>query len=183
MPAVDDPFSVAASMPGQMKVLRDQIKDLASNNTQTASLALAAASAASAAAFNAQVVPAVGANSTQGFLLTATFSDVVSFTFTVPTGYTRALISASGAVSAVANGAGSGVLQSRIVIAGTAGAFGASQTVSAPQVSPVPAFSTASLTGLTGGSTLTVTIQAGVSGTTTTGLTNATVAGSALFLR
>ena len=190
MPAVDDPFSIAASLPGQMATLKGQLKDLSVNNTQALTQALAAATtasnaanAAATAAYNAQVSPAVGANSTSGFSLGTTFGDVVSFSFTVPSGYTRALISAAGSVSAVAYTGGSGILESRIVIAGAAGAFGASQTSAASQVSPVPSFSTASLTGLTAGGTVTVTIQAFASGPTTTTLSNAMIAGTALFLR
>ena len=33
MPAVDDPFGIAASLPGQLKTLRDQVKDLSVNRT------------------------------------------------------------------------------------------------------------------------------------------------------
>ena len=189
MPAVDDPFSIAASLPGQMATMRGQLKDLSVSNTQALTLALTAASAAAASAsaaatsaYNAQVSPAVGANSTSGFSLGTAFGDVTSFSFTVPTGYTRALISAAGSVTAIAATGGSGILESRIVIAGTAGALGGTQAGS-PNAIPVPSFSTASLTGLTAGGTVTVTIQAFASGPTSTSLTNATVAGTALFLR
>ena len=190
MPAVDDPFSIAASLPGQLAAMGRQLKDLSTNNTQALSLALAAAtasaasaSAAATAAYNAQVSPAVGGNSTSGFSLGTSFGDVTSFSFTVPSGYTRALISASGSVSAAANTGGPGILESRIVIAGTPGAFGATQTSAASQVPPVPSFGAASLTGLTAGGTITVTIQAYASGPTSTFLTAASVSGTALFLR
>ena len=191
MPAVDDPFSIAASLPGQFATLKGVVKDLGVNNTQALTQALAAATAAAAsaataatAAYNAQVSPAVSGNSTSGFLLpTGSFGDVTSCTFTVPTGYTRALISASGSVAAVANGAGPGVLQARIVIAGNVGAYSATQTSAASQIPALSAFGAASLTGLTAGSAITVTIQGGASGTTTTSLTNASVTATALFLR
>ena len=156
---------------------------LASSAAASANLAASSANTAATAAYNAQVSPAVGANSTSGFSLGTAFGDVVSFSFTVPTGYTRALISAAGSVSAPASTGGSGILESRIVIAGTAGAFGASQTSAASQVSPVPSFSAASLTGLTAGGAIAVTIQAYASGPTSTFLTAASVSGTALFLR
>ena len=35
MPAVDDPFGIAASLPGQMATLRAQVKDLSVNRTQS----------------------------------------------------------------------------------------------------------------------------------------------------
>ena len=50
MPAVDDPFSIAASLPGQMATLKGQLKDLSVNNTQVLTQALAAATAAAASA-------------------------------------------------------------------------------------------------------------------------------------
>lgn len=128
------------------------------------------------------IVPQVGSASTSGFLLGSSFGNVTSFNFTVPAGCTRVLVSAGGSVSAPANTAGSGVLETRIVIQGIAGPIGATQTSAASQVPAVPAFGAASLTGLTAGSTVSVVIQAFVSGTTITSLTNASVAGTALFL-
>ena len=108
MPAIDDPFSIAASLPGQMKVLRDQIKDLASNNTQAASNALkaaaiasAAAQTASTAAYNAAISPQVGSSGNNAYTLTTSFATYASFNFTVPTGFTQVYINASGSMTAV----------------------------------------------------------------------------------
>ena len=38
MPAVDDPFSIAASLPGQLATLKAQVKDLSVNRTQSPSI-------------------------------------------------------------------------------------------------------------------------------------------------
>ena len=38
MPAIDDPFSIAASLPGQMATLKAQVKDLSVNRTQSPSI-------------------------------------------------------------------------------------------------------------------------------------------------
>ena len=50
MPAIDDPTSIAASLPGQMAEMKRQMKDLSVNNTQALTQALAAAIAPGCAA-------------------------------------------------------------------------------------------------------------------------------------
>ena len=61
MPAVDDPFSIAASLPGQMATLKGQVKDLSVNNTQALTQALAAATAAAGSAATASAAATAAA--------------------------------------------------------------------------------------------------------------------------
>ena len=87
MPAVDDPFGIAASLPGQLADVKRQMKDLSVNNTQALTQALAAASAsaasarAAATALQASVVTPVTAVATSAatsvpFNVTATMLEV-----------------------------------------------------------------------------------------------------------
>ena len=99
MPAVDDPFSIAASLPGQMATLKGQLKDQSVTNTQALTQALAAATAASnaanaaaTAAYNAAVTAAVGHGTASSFSLSTTPAELTRATITVPAGYTRALV-------------------------------------------------------------------------------------------
>ena len=108
MPAVDDPTSLAASLPGQMATMRGQLKDLSVSNTQALTLALTAASAAAAsasaaatAAANATVIPAVGHSNTSGYALTTTPAEITRATIPVPAGYTRALVFGTSSATVV----------------------------------------------------------------------------------
>jgi len=62
MPAVDDPFSIAASLPGQMATLKGVVKDASVNNTQVLSQSLAAATASAASASSASAAATTAAN-------------------------------------------------------------------------------------------------------------------------
>jgi len=101
MPAVDDPFGIAASLPGQMAEIRRQIKDLASNNMQAASLALAAATAATAALQANAVTPvtAVATSAATGVPFN------VTATMVVPAGATRCFYTATSSIYVTSGGA------------------------------------------------------------------------------
>ena len=115
MPAVDDPFSIAASLPGQLATLKAQVKDLSVNNTQaltqalaaataaagSAATASAAATAAATAATNASVTAAVGHASVSGYALSTTPLELTRATITVPTGYTKALVFGTASATVV----------------------------------------------------------------------------------
>ena len=115
MPAVDDPFGVAASLPGQVAKVRQDLKDLAANNTQAASAAAAsatsaaasatsaaaAANAAATTAANASVTAAVGHNSASGYALTTSAQELTRVTMTVPAGYTQALIFGTASMTVI----------------------------------------------------------------------------------
>jgi len=182
MPAVDDPFSISASLPGQLKTVRDQIKDLASNNTQAASAAAAAATAAATAAANAMINVAVGNASASNYLLTTSYATIASFGLTVPSGYTRALVS----VSAFATGLSAASSLDRVYVQavsnGVAGPQGIAEMVPSLPIVGASAFQTQSLSGLTAGSTISVSVQARLgTGPGDTPFTNASVSAMAIF--
>ena len=189
MPAVDDPFSIAASLPGQLADVKRQMKDLSVNNTQALTQALAAASAASAAASaaataasNARINVAVGNASASNYLITTSYATIASFGLTVPSGYTRALVS----VSAFATGLSAASSLDRIYVQavsnGVAGPQGIAEMVPSLPIVGASAFQTQSLSGLTAGSTISVSVQARLgTGPGDTPFTNASVSAMAIF--
>ena len=161
MPAVDDPFSIAASLTGQMATLKGQLKDLSVNNTQALTQALAAATAASnaanaaaTAAYNAAVTAAVGHSSASGYALTNSAQELTRTTITVPAGFTRALVFATSSMTIGNNSSSSGdVIRGYIDINGNAAPVSGGQFAS-PSIPISMSVSFSSLiTGLTGGST------------------------------
>ena len=174
MPAVDDPFSIAASMPGQMKVLRDQIKDLASNNTQAASLALKAVAAA-AAALQASVVTPVTAVATSA--VTATPFNVTA-TMTVPAGATRCFYTATASLYAQSTTAFQVTVHMVVPVSGSNGYIGAdAATLAGSDTSVAVGF----LTGLTPGATLNFTGLFGAGGSGTIAVADSRVQALAVF--
>ena len=147
MPAVDDPFGIAASLPGQMAEIRRQIKDLASNNMQAASLALAAATAATAA-LQASVVTPVTAVATSSatsvpFNLTATM--------VVPAGATRCFYTATASLYATS---GAAFQLGFSITAPSTGSTGYAAAGAAPFAGSSTSTAVGVLTGLTPGATL-----------------------------
>ena len=164
MPAVDDPFSIAASLPGQMATLKGVVKDLGVNNTQALTQALAAATAAAASAADAAasaqasiVTPVTTVATSSATALPFT----VTATMVVPAGATRCFYTATASVygqsptafqvgfSLSAPSAGSDAL-----VAG-----GGSAPLSSSNTSVAVGF----LTGLTPGATLNFTVFVGYS--------------------
>ena len=143
MPAVDDPFSIAASLPGQMAEMKRQIKDLASNNTQAATVAAAAA----AASVVTPVTPVTTSTATGlPFSLAATM--------VVPAGATRCFYTCTASVY----GQSTGSFQVKFnVSAPSTGSTGYLAAGAAPFGGAGTSSATGSLTGLTPGSTLSFT--------------------------
>ena len=176
MPAVDDPFSIAASLPGQMATLKGQVKDLSVNNTQALTQALAAASAAAAsaaaaatAANNATVIPAVGHGSASSYALNATPQELTRATITVPAGYTQALVFGTASMTILNQSPSSAdFVRGYIDINGGAGAVSGGAVIGLAQAISVTVSYSRLITGLTGGSTLYVRCvyytEAGVTG-------------------
>ena len=207
MPAVDDPLSLAASLPGQVADAKRQIKDLAANNTQAISQALAAAtaaanaataaasaasaassaaSAAATAAYNAVVAPRVGSAGTNTYTLTTSYATYASFNFTVPAGFTQVYINAGGSVTAISQYTSGEFGFARVLINGSAGIEGRALFVPSSGMPAIPAFAVLGLNALVAGSTILVEIQCRLSngpGLATTGVASASVSGTALFLR
>ena len=196
MPAVDDPLSLAASLPGQVADVKRQLKDLAANNTQAVSQALAAAtasaasaSAASAAATTAAnaataatVTAAVGSASSAGFTLTASYAILASFALIVPAGYTRALVSVSVFAAGTTGAAGADHIYVRAVANGVAGPESITATAPSIPVGSAAAFLTQSLTGLSAGAGISISVQAHlVNGPGSPLFTNATASATAIF--
>ena len=200
MPAVDDPFGVAASLPGQLAKVRQDLKDLASNNTQAATIAAAAsvasansaasaanaAAASATAASNATISPQVGSAGTNSYILSTTYATYASFNFTVPTGFTQVYINVSGSFTAISTAPGTEIGYARILINGSAGTEGRS-VFPAPTTFPaVPAFGAAGIGGLVAGALIPIEIQGRLN--TGPGLAlpsgaSVSVSGVALFFR
>ena len=148
MPAVDDPASIAASLPGQIADLRRQIKDLSTNNTQAASIA--------AAVLKASVVTPVTTVATSS---ATALPFTVTATMTVPAGATRCFYTATASVYA----AGSASWNMGFSL--TAPSAGSDTYVAGGGTAPVGSSGTSVgvgfLTGLTPGSTLNFTAQIG----------------------
>ena len=188
MPAVDDPFSIAASLPGQMAEMKRQIKDLSVNNTQALTQALtaaasaaASASAAATAATNATVTPAVLSTSAGAYTTTTTFGVISTLSFSVPAGFTRALITAQSVCNVNSSAATSEIGYSKVAINGVDGMVTSGQWPTATALGMLPANSAANLTGLVGG-TVTVTLSVRVQhGPASGGF--ASLNATALFLR
>ena len=192
MPAVDDPFSIAASLPGQMATLKGQVKDLSVNNTQALTQALAAATAAAGSAATASAAATAAANSALSAIVTPAvnsatgtavwgvgYAAFAAFNFTVPAGCSRAVVVASGGSATFSSASAGDDYRMRVVINGVAGGESRSIQTSWNFVS---AFSAANLTGLTAGATINVALQGhlttGPGGTAGTAI----ITGIALFL-
>lgn len=181
MPAIDDPFSLAASLPGQLAEMKRQIKDLSINDTRASSQALAAATASAAALQANSVTPAVLSTSAGAYTTTTTFGVISSLSFSVPAGYTRALITAQSVCNINSSAATSEIGYSKVTINGVDGMVTSGQWPTATALGMLPANSAANLTGLTGG-TVTVTLSVRVQyGPASGGF--ASLNATALFLR
>lgn len=180
-----DPGSIGSQVPRGDDEVQKQIKELQSQVQQ----ALAAAANASAVAAIALklVSPAVGSASLTSYTVTTSYQTFATFNFTTPVGATRALITASGAVTFSSNAGGGTALDNaftRIVINGTAGQessflFNVGDTD--PSVSATGALS---LSGLVANQTIAVGVQGRFSTGPAIGFPNlsTSVTGSALFL-
>lgn len=194
MPAIDDPFGIAASLPGQVAELKRQIKDLSVNNTRAASIAAAAAVAAAAsasasatAAMNATISPQVGASGNNSYTLTTSYVTYASFNFSVPPGFTQVYINAGGSITAISSFSGGEVGFARILINGSAGTEGRAAFNTTYNTFPaVPAFAVLALSGLTAGALILVEIQCKLltgPGPSVPAASSASVSGTALFFR
>jgi hypothetical protein len=187
MPAIDNPESVAQSLPGQLADLRKKQKDtntaiIASFTTQLA--ALTAVVAAQAVSTANQVSPAVGSAQLSPFVLTTSYQTLAQFNLTVPTGYTRALISASSFIAQLSNySSATDVLRATTFINGTAGFEGVWDNVSAV-FGVVASYCSVSLSGLTGGQTIPVLVQGKLDhGPGANTFSNSSISAIAMFLK
>ena len=171
MPAIDDPFGLAASLPGQLAELRRQVKDLSANNTQAASVAAAAATAAAASA-------AAAAASAQASIVTpvtavaSSTATVTPFNVTasmiVPAGATRCFYTATASLYAQSPTAFQVTVHMVVPVSGSNGYIDAdAATLAGSDLSVSVGF----LTGLTPGATLNFTglFGGGSSGTFSVG--------------
>ena len=181
MPAIDDPFSIAASLPGQMAELKRQVKDLSVNNTQAISqaLAVATASAASASAAATALQASVVTPVTTVTTSTATaipFS--LTATMVVPAGATRCFYTCTAGVY----GQSTGSFQVKFnVNAPSTGSTGYLAAGAAPFGGAGTSSATGSLTGLTPGSTLSFTASIGTTFSGTISLLESRVQSLAVF--
>jgi hypothetical protein len=151
------------------------------NALNTAQIALAAN----------QVVPDAASTSVGSFNTTASQGTIATLTFTVPTGYTRAVLSGFGSTTSTNFSGTQRILYTRIVLASSSGPeeniyvqdFNTSPY--ADTVGNVSCFHAFIATGLTGGSSVSVSLTTRSSAGTfgTNALNNATLTGSVLYLK
>ncbi|TFB96517.1 MULTISPECIES: hypothetical protein [unclassified Cryobacterium] len=184
--------SVLQTLAPVIKVLQDtqatqaaQQVTLADQQTQlTAQVATLAAQVA------LQVSPSGASTSASGFGISSGTGAVAGVTFTVPSGYTRALILGSGTVTAANTSGTSGYLYVKVVINGGSGPEAATivgdfnTAPYANTVMNISASHSATLTGLSGG-TFTVQIAARTGGNNfgSSGTNSAMIAAQVIFLR
>lgn len=127
-------------------------------------------------------VPLANQVAASGYTLTTSFSAVASFAFTVPAGCTRALVSASGSLTASTTYAGTDVVHVMVQINGVNGPESRAPATST-LVPCVPASSTANLSGLTPGGAFSLFLYGYLTnGPGTSILSAATLSATALFL-
>jgi len=161
MPAVDDPFSIAASLPGQLADVKRQMKDLSVNNTQALTQALAAASASAASARAAAT--ALQANAITPVTAVATSSATgvpfaVTATMVVPPGTSRCFYTVTSSIYVTSGGA---FQLGFSVTAPSAGSTGYAAAGAAPFGGSSGSTAVGFLTGLTPGSSLSFTAYVG----------------------
>lgn len=109
------------------------------------------------AALTSPVAPAVGHDDAYNFALTPAWSTVAQITVTVPAGYTRALVIATGNASCKNPTAGQDYLWASVGIgSGTSPGYAMRSAIGAANYGSATNASTRLLTGLTGGGTFTV---------------------------
>jgi len=181
MPAVDDPFSIAASLPGQMAKFRSDLKDLASNNTQASSQALAAATAAAASAASAATALQASVVSPVTTVATSTATGLpfsLTATMVVPAGATRCFYTCTGSVY----GQSTGAFQVKFnVSAPSTGNTGYLAAGAAPFAGAGTSSAVGALTGLTPGATLSFTAFIGSTYSGTISLLESRISALAVF--
>lgn len=183
-----DPGAIGSQVPpGDDEVWR-RIKALEAATQQalaqaaSAQALLAVANAQLALAAN-QVSPAVGSASTGSFTFGTAFATILSFTLTVPAGYTQAVITSSGVVAA-GSPAGNDTLTARTNVGGVSNAGSLSFCAAAIGQTTTPCFGSNTFTGLVGGQLIAVALQAHwATGASATGLLTAQVAATCIFLK
>lgn len=128
------------------EALGGQIQSLQSALTQLSALSLN------------QVAPGIGSGSASGFTLTSSGATLISFNLFVPTGYTRALVIASGSVASLSAYTSSDALHAVATIGGASGPEGVSYFYAPNSGGSATCFQNVSLSGLTGGSAIGVTL-------------------------
>lgn len=129
------------------EVLGGQFQALADTLAQLSALALN------------QVSPAVGSSGASSFALGTSQSVVATMSFTVPAGYTRAIVSVSGAINSASASTTGDTL---FAACGIAGVSGAEMAVTLPQAVPygsTACFTSRVLTGLFAGGTVTADVR------------------------
>lgn len=126
-----------------------------------------------------QVLPQVGASSNYSFTVTGSFATITSFNLVVPAGYTRAAITAAGAISV--GSTANDRFDLRTVVAGIAGPFTIGFNYAAAGEVSFSAFGSYTLSGLTPGSNILVELQSKHTTGTISGLLSSSITAMALF--
>lgn len=102
--------------------------------------------------------PLVGEASNSGFTLTTSYQTLCTITMTVPTGFTRALVMATGSVNGATDSASGEILTGSVVISGTSGPESTNFLTNSQFAGVVAPAHARSLTGL--GASFTITLRA-----------------------
>lgn len=139
---------------GTLNALQQQIGQVAA----AAASAQAAANAAAAAAAG-QVVPATGSSIATNFTLPTSDTIVTAVAFTVPSGYTRAVVTAMGSIVAASSSSGDR-LYAKCGINGNVGSEMGTVTTTATPWANISCFASLVMSGLTPGGSFNVDIRA-----------------------
>jgi len=134
-----------------------------------------------------QIVPSANVNQGTGFTMSTTMTTRATFNFTVPDGFTRALIVASGFVYSGTATAGGDRIYGNVRIGASDGPESIAFMTSTMLLGGVSAFHAVLLTGLSDGQVIAVAtrarLQTGPGDAAFNAASTATVAGTALFLK
>lgn len=171
--------STIATLAEQINTLQQNVAD-----TQTALTNAETALTNAQTALANQVYPGTSSASASGFTLGTGFATIATATLTVPAGYTRALVTASGTATSLSASASSDAVHAYATIAGAGGAESVSYFYGPNSGGSASCFAAQSLTGLSGGQVLTMTTVARLTnGPGVSTLSTGTIMCQAIFLK
>lgn len=134
-----------------------------------------------------QIQPAADKNQGTGFTMSTTMTTRATVTFTVPVGFTRALVFGAGFVYSGTAAGGGDRIYGAVEINGSSGPESIALMTTTFLIAGCAAFSAATLTGLTPGGNFTVNmrtrLQFGPGDAAFNGISTATVAASVIYQR
>jgi len=142
------------AMPRGADDVLKRIAELEANMKQVTALA-----ASAAAVKQTLVSPDIGSASASNFVVSTSYTTYASFNFTVPAGFTRALVVANGFVHQSTASTGGDRFWGQVLINGSGGPESTAVATTSMVSGAVAAGYSASLSGLSGGTSISVAIR------------------------